>query len=170
MNRTPEAPAGKTERKRENMKEERTLVRMEEDDILGRIIRERDVRAVIIGCACVIYSSLKLEELIWVRSHYPDILNLIGEDGQPYFTVGYEADMPGCIIPDGVTFGKRTDRDGYACATVVLDPEHPDPETLIYEKLSDSLQMLGEVETMVLAILRRRGDASRRIRTNILKV
>ena len=101
--------------------------------------------ALLIGPESLTYAS--------ARTKIPNVIQLMDfrESSQP--------DYPGSKLPK-IEVVRRD----------VVPRSVADPETLIYEKLSDSLQMLGKVETMVLAILRRRGDASRRIRTNILKV
>jgi len=153
-----------------DMNQEKNLVRMADAKEVEQLLTGMGVRAVIIGCACVVYSSLKLEELLWVRSHHPDILSLIGENGEAYFTVEYREDGPGCVEPDRVAFGTRTARDGTACATLLIDPSIEDPEKAVCEKLGEGLQRLGEVETMVLSVLRRRADAARKVRTKILRL
>ena len=130
---------------------------LSEDKTISEIINSQSlpVRAIINGATCVVYSSLKKDELRWVKATYPDLLRVIGENGRPAFEVTLDDEMPGSVEEDVVTFGAPVSAEGYATITVLIDPEAEDAGSLIMDKMKEPLQHLAEIEESVFMMMRR---------------
>ena len=104
-------------------------------------------KAVVMGCACVVFSSLTPDEIRRFKRLHPESLSLMeGESGdEPTFRIDV-ADGPGSITLEGALFSNVTTADGKATITVLLDPEIDDPMNVVKEKIGGPLMRLIELE------------------------
>ena len=148
------------------------LISLSDDRTISSMISSRchPVRAIVNGATCVVYSSLKKDELKWIKAHYPDILRVIGEDGQPSFEVTVDDTMPGSVEDNLVVFGAPVSAEGYATITILVDPEAENVEDLVMEKFREPLQHLAEIEESIFMILKRQNKNDYLLRTQIIKM
>ncbi len=106
-------------------------------------------RAIVMGCACVIFSKLTCEQYEMYRQYHPEALKLINEDDQVNFSVDLE-DGPGHIETDATVFSRTRTPDGKATITVVIDPEEDNKAELIKKHFGAALLRLDELEEQLL--------------------
>ena len=87
------------------------------------------------------------------------------------FGIEFDNEGPGSVPDDRVVFGNVVTDDGYATATVLLQPEtDTNPGQLLLEKLGTGLNRLAETEQMALAMLYGPGTIPRNIRHRIVRL
>ncbi len=105
---------------------------------------EKLAEIMIVGAAVVVKSSVKLEDWRKALAYDPD-LGLYDDDEKPVFLVGIEKG-PGNMHPHHITFSSVPDRDGYACVTMIPDPERTDREKMAVELYGMAMLRLMEIE------------------------
>ena len=139
--------------------------------LAGRLLhQEREtVRMVVAGCAGIIYSSLTLQELEWIREYHPDMLKYTEDDGTA-FELCFGEESPGTLNPDKADFGNRVSPDGYPQVTVLIDPEIDNTLEAVMDRLGEPLIRLSLLEKRLLPLLRRSSDHGRHVRTRIIRI
>ena len=142
-----------------------------ESSVLSLLDPEGDVRIIQGGCTALILSSLKRTEWNVILRDYPELLRITDDRGNCIFSVDFEDDSPGHVLNDQVMFGNVVTADGYAIATILLEPDEDiDPTRKLLEVLGQGLNRLAETEQMALAVLRRDGKIRQRIRHRIVRI
>lgn len=98
----------------------------------------------IVGSAAVLRSKYKLEDWQTALRFDPD-LGLYDDNDDPIFKVFVE-EGPGSLNDNGVVFSEVPDENGYAVATVIIDPSDADKRELVKKKCGLALLRLREVE------------------------
>ncbi len=114
---------------------------------------EKDFRrAVVVGCACVVFSRLTIEELKNYKNYHPEALKMVDEDDKSkvVFTIDID-EGPGHIFQDEAVFGDAETPDGHATITVLIDPAAEDKPGLIREKFGIALLRLEELEEQLIS-------------------
>lgn len=99
---------------------------------------------IIVGSAAVLKSKYKLEDWKVALKFDPD-LGLYDESDDPIFKVFVE-EGPGSVCSNGIVFSEVPDENGYAIATVIIDPTIENKKEIIKEKQGLALLRLREVE------------------------
>ncbi len=103
---------------------------------------------VIMGCACVIISSLTPEQIERTERLAPEALMLDG------YSIGLD-DGPGAVGDDGALFSRTKSADGKATITLLVDPEIEDKAARVQNKIGP---MLLKIEALEKQILEQEGD------------
>lgn len=109
-------------------------------------------KAVVMGCACVIFSSLTPDEIKRFKAFHPEALQMKDEDDGTVFSIDIE-NGAGSLLPEGATFSNVTSADGKATITVLLDPDIEDPMDAVKDRLGKPLMNLIEMEEHLLKML-----------------
>ena len=94
-------------------------------------------KVMIIGCACIIISSLTPEDIDRVRLYEPKALTLT-RDGEPCFSIDI-GPGPGSITGSNAVYSRATAAGGKATITILLDPEMEDMTIAVSDKIGPSL-------------------------------
>ena len=130
-----------------------------------------DIRILQGGYSALVLSSLTGEEWNQILRDYPQLLGITNDRGEPVFSIGFDNEGPGCVMDDHVVFGNVVTDDGYATATILLQPEEDtNPGQLLLDKLGTGLNRLAETEQMALAVLYGPGKIQRNIRHRIVRL
>lgn len=100
----------------------------------------------VMGDAAVVKSSVKLEDWKKVLKYCPDIGITDEDTGETVFKVFVDENSPGSLTKHGCVFGGRTDSDGYAMATIMIDPNEENREEAVKELLGLPLVDLNSIE------------------------
>ena len=115
-----------------------------------KIENAMESKVVIMGLACVVKSSMTLEELRHIRDNYPELLEMHDEKNEVIFTLELDEDGPGSLEKDGAVFSRATTADGKATMTILLDPEAADDRLALVRKLLGlPLQRLMQMEEKI---------------------
>ncbi len=110
-------------------------------------------KAVVMGCACVIFSSLTPDEIKRFKTFHPEALKMKDEDdGSMVFSIDIE-NGAGSLLPEAATFSNVTSADGKATITVLLDPDIEDPMGAVKDRLGKPLMNLIEMEEQLMKML-----------------
>ena len=101
-------------------------------------------KVIVMGCACVVISSLEPEQIERYDKFAPEALTMDG------FTISLDEEQPGCLNSDGATYSKTKSADGKATITILLDPAVEDKGELVQEKIGPMLLKLDELEKQIL--------------------
>lgn len=99
---------------------------------------------VIAGTAAIVKSKYKLEDWAKALKFDPD-LGLYDDADESIFKVFIE-EGPGSLNSNGIVWSDVADDNGYAVATLILDPSVEDKRALVKEKQGLALLRLKEVE------------------------
>lgn len=113
--------------------------------------KNKTAEIIIVGAAAVVKSGVRLEDWRKALNFDPD-LGLYDDDDNPLFTVDIDHG-PGCIGNNMAVFSAVPDREGYACITLIVDPEAEDKEKLVSDQLGLALARLIEVENNLDTVL-----------------
>lgn len=114
------------------------------------------VSAMVAGNACVVTSSMKLEDLKTIKALRPKALTMYegeGRDKEPVFAIALTERNAGNINQNGATFGPHTSKEGYATITVNFDADVKDPAAEVEAKMGLGLLRLQKLETTFAAVL-----------------
>ena len=104
-------------------------------------------KAVIIGSACVVFSSLSPDEIRRFKAYHPEALQLHDDEtDEVIFTLDIDEESPGSLTPDGAVFSKAVSADGKATITILLDPSVDDRMALAEKNLGRALLQLIDME------------------------
>ena len=114
-----------------------------------------NVKVLVAGCACVIFSALTPDEIRRLQRLYPEALKLVDEGTKDtLFRIEMtEEGQPGDIEDQFARFSSTTDAKGKATITIVLDPGAEDKLGLVRDKLSKAIQNLIRTENQALKAL-----------------
>lgn len=98
----------------------------------------------VLGCAAVVISGILLEDWKKVFADHPEAV-VCDEQGETVFRALTEAG-PGYLHDDRIVFSTFPTAEGYACATIVIDPEAEDKTEVIERRLGTGLLNLMEME------------------------
>lgn len=107
-------------------------------------------RATIMGCACVITSSLTCEQIEAFKKFHPEALEMKGEGSdEALFTIDIN-DGPGSFEGGKAVFSRTKTQDGKATITILLDPDIEDKQELVRKTIGPGLLLLKEMEQHLL--------------------
>ena len=114
-----------------------------------------NVKVLVAGCACVIFSALAPDEIRHLQLLHPEALKLVDEGTkETLFRIEMtEEGQPGDIEDHFARFSSTTDAKGKATITIVLDPTADDKPGLVRDKLSKAIQKLIRTENQALKAL-----------------
>ena len=107
-------------------------------------------RALVLGCACIILSSLSLEDLMRYCVYHPDALRMKDDKGEEIFSIDLD-DSPGSISSEGAVFSNVSTGDGKATITCLISPKMKDRREMILDKYGTALRRLDELEARLRA-------------------
>ena len=107
-------------------------------------------KAVVMGCACVVVSSLTPDEIDRFNRYDPDAL-VLKKDGEPVFSIRMD-DGPGTLLEDAANYSRTTSADGKATITILLDPDAEDKAALVQKDVGASLLKLDELEKQIVGM------------------
>ena len=105
-------------------------------------------KVMIMGCACVIISSLTPEEIERIKAYEPKSLTLTRDRDEP-FTIDIDAG-PGCITKENAVYSRVKSTNGKATITILLDPKTEDRTKAVSNEIGASLLKLDELEKQLL--------------------
>ena len=144
---------------------------LSEESALSLLDSGNDIRILQGGYSALVLSSLTGEEWNRILRNYPQLLDITDDRGEAVFGIEFDNEGPGSVLDDRVVFGHVVTDDGYATATVLLQPEtDTNPGQLLLDKLGTGLNRLAEVEQMALAVLYGPGKIPRNIRHRIVRL
>lgn len=111
-------------------------------------------KALVIGSACIIFSALTPEDIRDFQRYLPEALVQRDESGEPVFAISLDEKSPGSLNQYGAVFSKRTNSDGNATITILIDPECEDPKKTVREQLGSALISLVEMEEKLMRKLK----------------
>lgn len=103
-----------------------------------------DPQVTIAGSAAVVRSGYKLDQ--WKRALKFEPELAIYDDNDEKVFAAFVEDGPGSLTSDGVVFSSVPDQNGYAVATLILDPTEEDKETMVKDKIGLGLINLKQME------------------------
>jgi len=109
----------------------------------------------IAGEACVVTSTMKVEDIRTIQKYRPDALILKGgEDGsEPIFRIGLTDDSTGCINRYGAEFYSEThDAEGRATMTLICRAEG-DIKEAVADTIGAYVMTLNKLEETLPAVL-----------------
>ena len=107
-------------------------------------------KAVVMGCACVVVSSLTPEQIESAKRYAPEVLNLTDETGEEVYSLDIEKGQPGRVDDDEAVYSECKTADGKATITILIDPEGEDKARMVQEQLGASLLKLHRLEEQIL--------------------
>ena len=120
-------------------------------------------KAVVMGCACVVFSALTPEQIMRFKRYQPDLLKVTDDyDPDSMFTLDID-NGPGHLDENGVLYSRTKSADGRATLTVLLDPEEVDKFSMVQEKMGLALSRLQGIEESLLRKLDVLDESEQRI-------
>ena len=115
------------------------------------------MKTTIIGSACVITSSVKLDDIKTLAKYKPNALTVWEKDEDdvkvPVFMAAVKEGFEGTIGENGAIFGKASP-DGYAQITMLISaPKDADLKEFVAEKCGAGLLKLAKWEETVPAVI-----------------
>ena len=111
------------------------------------------MKAVVVGCACVVFSDLTPEQIESFKSYQPHALTMSDENSlEEIFSLDID-DGPGHLEDDGAVYSRTKSAEGKATMTILVDPEHEDKLTVVQNELGSALLKLQKMEQMLLGKL-----------------
>ncbi|MBR1710999.1 MAG: hypothetical protein IJ719_19575 [Clostridia bacterium] len=107
-------------------------------------------KAFLFGNACIIVSSLSVDEINNIKHRKPELLQLVDENGEAVFAMDIE-DGFGSLKEYGAVYSNRSTSEGKATITIIFDPSEKDLVNLMQTRLSIPLQRLLDLEKKILA-------------------
>ena len=104
-------------------------------------------KALVMGCACVVVSSLTPQEIDRFNRYDPDAL-VLRQEGEPVFSIRMD-DGPGSLLEDAANYSRTVSADGKATITILLDPDAEDKAALVRKNVGASLLKLDELEKQI---------------------
>ncbi len=103
-------------------------------------------KALVVGCACVIFSELTPEEIDRFKQYKPEALKLVDEENpEDIFTLDID-DTPGHIEETEAVYSRTKSANGKATITILLDPEEENKLELAQKKIGRMLLKLQKLE------------------------
>lgn len=125
-------------------------------------------KAVIIGSACIVFSSLSPDEIRRFKSYHPEALQLHDEEtDKVVFTIDIDEEGPGSLTTDGAVYSKATSAEGKATMTILLDPSADDRLDLAEKNLGGPLLRLIEMEKQLVEKLPELEEEKQQVLANI---
>ena len=107
-------------------------------------------KSLVVGCACIIFSEFTPDELRDFQCFMPEALTMRDDHGDPIFAISLEETSPGSLNEYGAVFSNKTNKQGHATITIVIDPECEDTEKLVRDSLGSSILRLIRMEQHLL--------------------
>lgn len=103
-------------------------------------------KALVAGCACVVFSVLTPEEIDRFKQYQPEALKLIDEKNpEDVFTLDID-DGPGHLGETEAVYSRAKSANGNATITILLDPEEENKLEMVQEKIGRKLIKLQKLE------------------------
>ena len=107
-------------------------------------------KALVAGCACVVFSVLTPEEIDRFKQYQPEALKLIDENNpEDVFTLDID-DGPGHVEETEAVYSRTKSADGKATITILLDPDEENKLGLAQKKIGRMLVKLQKLEEKLL--------------------
>jgi len=106
------------------------------------------IKAIVMGCACLVVSSMTPEEIERFELFNPTAIILEKENGKS-FSIQLD-EGPGSLTNDCASFSRTTTADGKATITILLDPDADDKLALVQKQIGPSLLKLNELEEQMM--------------------
>ena len=107
-------------------------------------------KALVAGCACVVFSVLTPEENDRFKQYQPEALKLIDENNpEDVFTLDID-DGPGHVEETEAVYSRTKSADGKATITILLDPDEENKLGLAQKKIGRMLVKLQKLEEKLL--------------------
>ena len=121
------------------------------DQEKGQNEREENemAKAIVLGCVCVVISSLTPEDVDRYKAYDPEALILRNGTGEETFRLAID-DGPGSLMNSCALLSRVTNAEGKATITILLDPKAEDHAALVQENLGIALIRLRELEMRLL--------------------
>lgn len=103
-----------------------------------------ETKVLVMGSCAVLKSRYKLEQWQKALKYEPD-LGIYDDNDEKVFGVFIE-EGPGALNANGVVFSSVADEDGYAVATLIIDPTEENKLEVVREKVGLGLINLKQVE------------------------
>ena len=127
-------------------------------------------KAVVMGCACVIFSSLTPDEIKRFKAFHPEALKMKSQDdGMVVFSIDIK-NGAGSLLPEAATFSNVTSSDGKATITILLDPDIEDPMDAVKDRLGKPLMNLIEMEEQLMKMLPNLKEEEQKIDAQITRL
>ena len=110
-------------------------------------------KAIVMGCACIVVSSLTPEQIENAKQYAPETLILTDEKGEELYRLDLESKTPGCVEEDHAVYSDCTTADGKATITIIVDPSEENKKQMILNNLGASLLKLDQLEKSLMARL-----------------
>ena len=107
-------------------------------------------KAVVMGCVCVVVSSLTPEQLESAKRYAPEVLKLTDETGDVVYSLDIDKNQPGNVMKETALYSDCKSADGKATITIILDPEVEDKAQLVHDSLGADLLKLDRLERQIL--------------------
>ncbi len=105
-------------------------------------------RALLVGSACIVFSTLTPEEIKLFATFRPEALEMKDPDsGETFFHIEIDEEGPGSLNEDCAVFSDIPTEDGKATITILIDPgakEHR--RELVESKLGSAMARLNFLE------------------------
>lgn len=108
-------------------------------------------KAFLFGNACIIVSSLSVDEINDLKHRKPELLQLNDESGDAIFAMDIE-DGFGSLKEYGAVYSSRSTSEGKATITILFNPTEKDLVNLVQKRLSIPLQRLLDLEKKILYV------------------
>ena len=129
---------------------------------MSSIVKNDNAAEVVIAGSCaVIKSKFKLEDWMTALRYDPD-LGLYNDCDESIFKVFID-EGPGSMNDHGVVFSDVADDNGYAIATVLIDPSIENKKEFIKEKIGLALLRLKKVEEGLEDVIKEAKDNDKEI-------
>ena len=123
----------------------------------------KEMKVIVAGCACVVFSELTPEEIERFKRYQPDALTMCDENNpETVFTVDID-DGPGKLEDSEAVFSRTKSVEGKATITILLDPEEEDKPAMVQEKLGPALLRLRELEAALLSRMDGLAEAEKKV-------
>ncbi len=111
---------------------------------------ETQHKAIIIGSACIVFSSLSPEEIKRYQTYHPEALKMhVDNSDKPFFTIALDEEGPGSLTEQGAVFSSATSASGKATITILIDPSCDDRTALVNQKIGGPLLNLIKLENQL---------------------
>lgn len=124
---------------------------------------KKEMKVIVAGCACVVFSELTPEEIERFKRYQPDALTMCDESNpENTFTMDID-DGPGKLEDSTAVFSRTKSVEGKATITILLDPEEEDKPAMVRQNLGPALIRLRELESALLSRMDGLADAEKKV-------
>ncbi len=111
---------------------------------------KKEMKVIVAGCACVVFSELTPEEIERFKRYQPDALTMCDKSNPENTFTSDIDDGPGKLEDSTAVFSRTKSVEGKATITILLDPEEEDKPAMVRQNLGPALIRLRELEAALL--------------------